>query len=614
MVLRKSLIVVLVAASAFAQAPEPPKTLAERLDGPPIVSAKAWAIADGATGKFLWGGNETEARPIASTTKVMTAWLVLQLADKAPKVLDETLTYSARAAATPGTSAKLKAGERLPVRELLYGLMLPSGNDAAVAFAEHFGPRLGGDEDAVKAFVGEMNRRAQALGLANTSYQDPNGLSPNNKSSARDLATLAWTAMKDARFREYVRTRRHDCEVDGPDGKRTVTWANTNKLLDIDGYDGVKTGTTTPAGNCLIGRGERGGDQLIVVILGSTAADGRYVDARNLFRWAWRERDKPLAGATIVVDPGHGGQRYSKSYTGGTRGVNSKLTESELNLRVAFELARQLKEKGATVHMTRVADHRLSREGSSKADELHARIDFFETHNPHFFLSVHHNAGRPGSGHTTLYKHNATDDTLYESLARTVNDTLEGAVPGPKLKLIKDNYHILRETSIPGTITESGFMTNTEFDELSTKSDYPAKEAAAICEGAVKYWREHKDALISLRTKLAEARANQPRDPKSFTAIDLNPDFRAKMTELLAKVAPGGGYSPAKAGEYVEGFKTAVVTDPAATFTVKAESDGKRVKLSGEVSDRKYHDQLIDMFVAMKLYDMVNEIKAPKAP
>src|SRR5436305_7621621 len=175
----------------------------------------------------------------------------------------------------------------------------------------------------------------------------------------------------------------------------------------------------------------------------------------------------PLKGAVIVVDPGHGGQRYSKSYTGGTRGAVSRLTESELNLRVALELAKVLKENGATVTMTRVADHRLSREGSSRWDELHARVDFFDTYHPHFFLSVHHNAGRPGEGHTTLYKHNAADDTLYEALARDVNDALEGAVPGPKLALIKGSYHILRETPIPGTISEAGFMTNKAFDELS---------------------------------------------------------------------------------------------------------------------------------------------------
>ena len=88
--------------------------------------------------------------------------------------------------------------------------------------------------------------------------------------------------------------------------------------------------------------------------------------------------EPPLKGAVIVVDPGHGGQSYSKSYTGGTRGVTSKQTESELNLKVAVELARLLKEQGATAYLTREADHRLSREGSSNGDELHARIDFFE--------------------------------------------------------------------------------------------------------------------------------------------------------------------------------------------------------------------------------------------
>ena len=273
--------------------------------------------------------------------------------------------------------------------------------------------------------------------------------------------------------------------------------------------------------------------------------------------------EPPLAGAVIVVDPGHGGQRYSKSYTGGTRGVTSGLTESELNLKVAFELAKLLKEQGATVYMTREADHRLSREGSSNVDELHARIDFFEHHNCHFFLSVHHNAGPANcTGHTCLYKHNATDDTLYESLARTVNDTLEGAVPGPKNALIKGSYHILRETDIPGTISESGFMTNKEYDELSNKPDYPRKEAEAICKGAVKYWTEHKAALVALREKLTKERGAKPRDPKTYTAIALNPEFQARMKELLARVAPAGKYDSAKAGEYVEAFKKVVVTDP----------------------------------------------------
>ncbi len=322
--------------------------------------------------------------------------------------------------------------------------------------------------------------------------------------------------------------------------------------------------------------------------------------------------EPPLKGAVIVVDPGHGGQSYSKSYTGGTRGTVSKQTESELNLKVAVELAKVLKEQGATVYMTREADHRLSPEGSSNSDELHARIDFFEHHNCHLFLSVHHNAGGANAtGHTALYKHNAASDTLYEVLATDVNDALEGAVPGPKLKLIKGSYHILRETAIPGTIAESGFMTNKEFDELSSRPNYPKIEATAIAKGAAKYWTTHKDALITLREKLAKERAAKPRDPKTYTAIALNPDHKARMDKLLAAVAPGGKYDAAKVGDYLEAFKKAVVTDPKTTFAVKAALDGERIKLTGETSDRKYHDQLIDMLVAMKLYAITNQVKLP---
>jgi D-alanyl-D-alanine carboxypeptidase (penicillin-binding protein 5/6) len=280
-----------ISAQPLAEKSATPKS-AEQIDGPPVVSAKAWIVVDATSGKQIGGDHEAEPRPMASTSKIMTAWIVLRLAADDAKVLDEIVTYSEEAAKTPGSSAKLKTGEKLAVRELLYGLMLPSGNDAAVALAEHFGTRVGkaGKDSATAQFVAEMNRQAKALGLKEMSYKDPNGLSRDNVSSVRDLATLAREAMKDERFRGYVRTRSYECEVtDGTGGKRKVAWTNTNKLLDVEGYEGIKTGTTTPAGNCLVGCARRGEDRLIVVVLGSTATDGRYVDARNLFRWGWRE-------------------------------------------------------------------------------------------------------------------------------------------------------------------------------------------------------------------------------------------------------------------------------------------------------------------------------------
>jgi D-alanyl-D-alanine carboxypeptidase (penicillin-binding protein 5/6) len=297
---------------APAEEPLPPLAPPERLDGPPLVSARAWAIAEGSSGRVLWGSRETAQLVMASTTKIMTAHLVLQLAAAEPRVLDETIVITERAARTTGSSARIRTGDRFPVRELLYGLLLPSGNDAATAFAEHFGPRFparagsvpagsngqdrnptpraDGQEAPIDAFVARMNREAEALGLAQTRYFDPHGLGRNH-TSARDLTVLGRRVMQHELFRQIARTRRRRYEVTDAKGeRRTVVWNNTNRLLDMEGYDGIKTGTTTAAGACLVASGRRGTDHLFVVVLGSTSSDGRYVDARNLFRWAWRER------------------------------------------------------------------------------------------------------------------------------------------------------------------------------------------------------------------------------------------------------------------------------------------------------------------------------------
>lgn len=296
--LRLIAVAALVATVGFvhAQPPEekplPPKAPAEKLDGPPVVSAKGWVVAD-KTGKVLWGGNEKDPLPIASTTKIMTAYVVLKLAAEDAKVLDETLTFSEAADKVTGTTCALKAGDKVAVRDLLYGLLLPSGNDAAHALAEHFGERFKHKgKDAVAGFVAEMNATATALKMGETSYLDPHGLG-RNVASPRDLVTLALAAMKNETFATCVQTRRYKCAVTDKDGqKREVTWTNTNKLLDIEGYEGIKTGTTTAAGACLVSCGARNGDRLFVVVLGSTSGDNRYLDSRNLYRWAWAERAK----------------------------------------------------------------------------------------------------------------------------------------------------------------------------------------------------------------------------------------------------------------------------------------------------------------------------------
>ena len=289
-----------VPAPEVVNAEVPKKRPADPLDGPPFVTAKTWAIADGHTGAVLWGHDEAKRVDIASTTKIMTAFVVLRLAAKEPAILDETVTFSRRADTTTGSTSGLHEGEQLPVRELLYGLLLPSGNDAAVAFAEHFGGRMKSATDAssgvdpLPRFIAEMNQNAAELGLHETHFVNPNGLpAPGHQSSARDLAKLTHHALALPTFARYVSTMKHGATVQGPHGrKRNVVWTNTNRLLDTEGYDGVKTGTTRAAGECLVASGRRNGDHVIVVILGASSTDARYADARNLFRYAWLMRGK----------------------------------------------------------------------------------------------------------------------------------------------------------------------------------------------------------------------------------------------------------------------------------------------------------------------------------
>jgi serine-type D-Ala-D-Ala carboxypeptidase (penicillin-binding protein 5/6) len=276
---------------------KPVKKPADPIDGPPFTTAAAWAIADGKTGATLWGQSENKPLDMASTTKMMTALVVVRLARADPKVLDEVVTFSERADKTVGSTSGVNAGEKVPVRELLYGLLLPSGNDAAEAFAEHFGGRLAPENgtnstEPFPRFIAEMNRVAAELGLLETHFANPHGLpAAGHRSSARDLAKLAQVALLDPTFARVVATTRRGATlVDGSGKSRNVVWTNTNKLLEFEGYDGVKTGTTTAAGACLIASGRSGNDHLIVVILGAQSSDGRYVDARNLFRWAWRQR------------------------------------------------------------------------------------------------------------------------------------------------------------------------------------------------------------------------------------------------------------------------------------------------------------------------------------
>ncbi len=231
----------------------------------PTVTASSALVVDLRTGEALFEKASTEARPPASTVKLMTALVVI---DQVP--LDDEVVVSRAAAATAGSRMGLTAGDRLTVLELLYGLLIPSGNDAAVALAEHV---AGTEAD----FVDMMNARARAMGLNSTSYANVHGLDAAGQlTSAADLAVLARAALQNESIAKIVAL-----------GSATVAGhqlQNTNELLgSYDGADGVKTGTTDEAGECLVASVTRDDRTTILAELGSQE---RYKDARKLLDYA----------------------------------------------------------------------------------------------------------------------------------------------------------------------------------------------------------------------------------------------------------------------------------------------------------------------------------------
>lgn len=212
------------------------------------VSAKAAIVIDADTGAVLYELNADAVLPMASTTKIMTALVALGEGD-----LDREYKVRPEYTQVEGSSMYLQAGETLTLRDTLYGLMLESGNDAAVAIA--------GECGGLEAFVGKMNAKAAELGLSNTHFDNPNGLpSDTHYTTARELAAITAEALRDPVFRQIVST------VNYTVGARTFT--NHNRMLSLyDGAIGVKTGYTKAAGRCLVSAAEKDGRTVIVVTL-----------------------------------------------------------------------------------------------------------------------------------------------------------------------------------------------------------------------------------------------------------------------------------------------------------------------------------------------------------
>jgi D-alanyl-D-alanine carboxypeptidase (penicillin-binding protein 5/6) len=250
----------LLAAPASARAPRPS-----------LATASAGIVVDARSGELLLSKRPDARRPIASTTKLMTALLTLESGK-----LGRTFTAPAYNAGPLESQIHLRRGERMTVRDLLTGLLLESANDAAVDLAV-------GVAGSREAFVAKMNARARQLGLRNTHYANPIGLdAPGNYSSARDLATLARKLMMKPRFARIVDRPRATLRS----GDRVRVVHNRNLLIGrYDFVDGVKTGHTAGAHYVLVGAAHGHGAKIVSVVLGEPSEAARDADTLALLRW-----------------------------------------------------------------------------------------------------------------------------------------------------------------------------------------------------------------------------------------------------------------------------------------------------------------------------------------
>jgi len=272
-----ALVVICVSAPAAALSqPYPGAVIRSEVVEEPELRAYAAALMEAETGALLYGKEALRRRAPASLTKIMTAIVAIERG-----ILDDEVRIPARAAYIHGSSMHLRPGDVFTLRDLLWGLLMVSGNDAALAIAIHVG---GGSE---AEFVKMMNEKAFEIGAYQTRFANPHGLTaPNHYSTAYDLALITRYALQYELFREIVGTTQR--EVTGRDrrgNKRTILLNNTNKLLHAyPGADGVKTGTTAAAGRCLVASARRGGLRLIAVVL--HAAD-RWYEARRLLDYGF---------------------------------------------------------------------------------------------------------------------------------------------------------------------------------------------------------------------------------------------------------------------------------------------------------------------------------------
>ena len=242
-------------------------------------SSKSAILIDAKTGTVLYEKDADKSYPPASMTKIMSMLLIMEEIDKNNLSLDDKILISKKASSMGGSQLFLQEGESYPVKELLKGIAIASGNDAVVAMAE----KIGG---SVEGFVDMMNKKAQELGLKNTKFINPHGLdAEGHVSSARDMALMARELLKHEKILEF--TSIYEEYLTKNDGSKT--WlVNTNRLVRFyNGVDGLKTGFTKEAGYCLTSTAQKNNLRLISVVMGEPTSDERSSDTTNMLNYGF---------------------------------------------------------------------------------------------------------------------------------------------------------------------------------------------------------------------------------------------------------------------------------------------------------------------------------------
>lgn len=270
--MRKIIIIILIIMLASFTAPSY-STETWTPQSPPEISAQNAIMIEANSGEVLYEKNAEEKAYPASITKIMTALLAIEYG-----TLDKKVKVSENASGVEGSSIYLETGEKIPLRDLIYGLMLRSGNDAAIAISEEIG-------GSTNNFVIMMNKKARELGAFNTHFANPNGLhNPDHYTTAKDMALIAMAAMKNADFKKVVAAK--SWVTDRGEGKYNYFYNKNKVVYQYNGGTGIKIGYTKAAGRTLVASSERNGMELICVVMN---APDWFQDTYKLMDYAYSQ-------------------------------------------------------------------------------------------------------------------------------------------------------------------------------------------------------------------------------------------------------------------------------------------------------------------------------------